>query len=195
MRFDKKDMDKIYTLHCEMQKDGVWYNWDLYRFRDRNKYDVIPVIEGENVLGETLSQYELLSKKIARDQVSPNTLEAHPTQFPEEQDWRVFDYVKFFNDHDFSKHETNGYFARGIVDIFRKERDYSILETARQSGGIHLSAQEYESLTPESQKNFEFYEYTNPSSRYGIMRSIQQAVETRLYHTDYDAVRIVILVS
>ena len=189
-------MGTSYTLHCEVMRNGIWENWDLYRFKNVGCYNVVPVAEGKSVIGGALKWYDLLSEKIQRDQISQKTLDAHPTEYPDDQDWRVFDYVKFFGEHDFSVPETSGYFAKDVLNFFRTEKDYSILDGAVQSCQGYLPPDEFAKLTPEAQKGFVFHEYTNPDNWHGVMRSIQQAVELRLAFTWWDGpVRIVILVS
>lgn len=190
-------MGTYYTLHCEAMQDGKWENWDLYRFRGLNKYEVIPVLEGKSFLGNALNWYGLLSNWIPYEEVADKTTQAHETHLPEYQRWCSFDYHQFFDGKDFTIPEYAGYFARDVLNQFKAEKDYDILEAA-VLGAAFLSPSEYAKLTPEAQRGFEYFEFTAPFGIYDTMRRIQQGVQIRLYDSANlidGPVRIVILVS
>lgn len=190
-------MGTYYTLHCEVKIDGAWQNWDLYTFQCAGKYLIIPVLEGKSFIGAALNWYDLISQRINRDEVSTKTLEAHPTSYPECQDWRVFDYNAFFGNKDFDVQEYAGYMARDVMNTYKAEKDVEYLAAMADTDAFITPAQ-YAKLTPEAQRGFEWCEFTQPFGIHDVMRRIQQAVQIRLYATNDvldGPVRIVILVS
>lgn len=190
-------MGIYYTLHCEVMKDGKWINWDLYRFKGKDNYEIIPIIEGKSFLGSALNWYDLLSHRIPREEVGSATSAAHPTACPQDQHWCAFDYLEFFKEKDFSVPEYAGYFAKDVMAQFKAEKDYDILEAAVCSDAF-LSPADYARLTPQAQHGFEYFEFTAPFGIHDTMRRIQQGTEIRLYASDDlmdGPVRIVILVS
>lgn len=190
-------MSTHYTLHCEVLKNGSWENWDLYRFKGINNYEVIPVLQGKSFLGSALRWYGLLDKRIDYEEVSDRTTNAHITHLPEYQDWRVFDYREFYKDKNFLLYEHCGYFARDVLNQFKTENDYEILKAAMETASF-LSPGEFAKITPEAQRGFEYFEFTVPGGIHDTMRRIQDAVEIRLFHSDElidGPVRIVILIE
>jgi len=190
-------MGTYYTLHCEVKIDGKWENWDLYTFKSVGKYQIIPIIEGKSFVGSALNWYNLISQRINRDEIASKTLEAHSTEHPEWQDWRVFDYNAFFGDKNFDIPEYAGYIARDVMNVYRTEKDSDYLAAMIDTESFITPAQ-YAKLTPEAQRGFEWCEFTQPFGIHDVMRRIQQAVQIRLYATDDvldGPVRIVILVS
>ena len=190
-------MDIYYTLHCEAKINGKWENWDLYTFKAVGKYQVIPVLKGKSAVGAALNWYDLISQHISRDEIAAKTLEVHPTDHPEYQDWRVFDYNAFFGDKDFSVQEYAGYMARNVMNTYRAEKDADYLAAMVETDAFITPAQ-YANLTPEAQRGFEWCEFTQPFGIHDIMRRIQHGVQIRLYATDDvldGPVRVVIFVS
>lgn len=190
-------MGTYYTLHCEAKVNDKWKNWDLYTFRSVGKYRIIPVIEGKSCVGSALNWYDLLSQKIDRSEVAEKTLEAHPTAYPDLQDWRVFDYNEFFGGKDFDVSEYAGYMSRSVMNLYRTENEIEYLESMIGTDSF-ITPAEYAKLTPEAQRGFEWCEFTVPFSIHDVMRRIQQAVSLRVM-SSYDVadgpIRIVILVS
>lgn len=188
-------MGIYYTLHCEVKINDKWENWDLYTRQPAGEYRIIPLLEGKSFVGSALNWYDLLSQNLNRSEVAEKTLEAHPTEYPEHQDWRVFDYNAFFDGKNFSVPECCGYMSRSIMNQYRTEKNSEILNSAVGTSAF-LSPGEYAKLTPQAQRGFEWCEFTTEFGIHDVMRRIQQGVKIRLYAAEIDGpVRIVILVS
>lgn len=189
-------MGTTYTLHLETFIDGAWTNWDLYRHQCDDKYKIIPIISGGSFVGDALKRYGLLANRLHRSDIAQQTRDAHPTMYPNDQDWRVFDCKKFFSDKNYLLPENGGFFAKDILNQFRAEGDYELLDSTMACGVAYASPAEYAKMSPQAQKGFEYYEYTSPGGVYDVMRRINEGIHIRtefvdkMKHTD---MRIVIL--
>ena len=189
-------MGTNYTLHLETLIDGVWTNWDLYKHQCGSTYTIIPLIVGGSFVGDALKRYDLLRIRLSRDEVAAGTRDAHPTLYPEYQDWRAFNCKEFFSNKNYLLPENSGFFAKDILNQFRAEGDYTLLDSTMACGVSYASPSDYAKMSPQAQKGFEYYEYTSPGGVYDVMRRICQGVQIRTEFVDktkHTDMRIVIL--
>lgn len=186
------------TLHCEAYIGNQWSNIDLRYFpycrgSPAANTQVLPVLEGLSAVHSVLQCSGLLSTPIDTSDVSPLTRACHPTEYPQHQSWRVFDYRAFFHGKNFSVPEYAAYFPNDVYHDFLSSGETEPLETAFYTE-VALSPHRFAHLTPEAQQGYHYLEFTQPFSHHDVLRQIQQNVTQALrpYPSFSGPIRIVV---
>lgn len=188
-------MSVNYLVYCEARKNHCWVNIDFWQRAPNGNNVLIPTADGRSILGLALRRHELLSQRIKWEDLSSDLKDAYQC-YPDEQDWRVFDYSKIEN-MNFEMPQFCGYISKAIdYDADPELRNELILEAFEN--GEALSPSQFAVLTPSAQQGFRYCEFTYPYGQHAVMRNLIRNINHRITayrnYISYDDVKDVRIV-
>lgn len=170
-------MSVNYLVHCEVKKQHCWVNIDFWQRAPSGNNILIPTADGQSMLGSALRWHELLSQKIKWENLSAELQNMYP-RYPDDQDWRVFDYqkIKYMN---FEQPQFCGYVSKAIARNADPDLLSELMLEAFENGSA-LSPSQFAVLTPSAQQGFQYCEFTYPYGQHAVMRDLIRNIEYRL---------------
>lgn len=160
-----------YSLYCEAEINGKWYNIDFYQRPLGGTPTIVPVIEGYSAVGSALHWYAE-TEPIQQDDLTDVTKEQGAKQ-AEDYRWSAL-YGNWFIGKDLSGPEYSGYFPR--QDILNYQSGLSDgLNTEDM-----LDVEAYLALPDGGKAAYVYYDYTEPWGFKYVMNMIRSAVELRI---------------
>lgn len=169
-------MGIYYELYAEAKVDGVWHSIDFYQRTASGKFGLIPIISGKSYLGGAL-RWEGLGGRIAYDELSEE-IKANFKNYEDFPYWEFFDFWEELGQRDFEKSEFVGFFPNDAIAAY-EAGDVDAL-TAAANEGDYFSPIDFAKLTPEAQRGFRYFEWTEPYGYHDTLRRIKQGVLERL---------------
>lgn len=166
-----------YELYVEAKIDGVWHSIDFYQKTASGKFGLIPIISGKSFLGGALRWEGLLGATLPYQELS----EEIRSQFKDYKDpdqWGFFDFWEELGNRDFEKPEFVGFFPNDAIAAFEAGCDEAL--SAAASEGDYFAPIDFAKLTPEAQRGFRYYEWTEPFGYHDTLRRIKRGVLDRI---------------
>lgn len=165
-----------YELYAEAKISGEWHSIDFYQVTSSGKFGMIPIISGKSFLGGAL-RWEGLGARIAYDELSKEIKERFPCN-PKDQTWEFFDFWSELGNRDLEKPEYVGFFPNDAISAYEAGDDEALTVAANE--GDYFSPIDFAKLTPEAQRGFRYYEWTEPYGYHDTLRRIKRGVLDRI---------------
>lgn len=169
-------MGIYYELYVEAKIDGVWHSIDFYQKTTSGQFGLIPIISGKSFLGGAL-RWQGLGSRIPYEDLS-DEIKANFKKYEDFPFWEFFDFWEELGKLDFEKPEYVGYFPNDAINAYEAGHDEALLAAANE--GDYFSPIDYANLTPEAQRGFRYYEWTEPYGYHDTLRRIKRGVQDRI---------------
>lgn len=165
-----------YELYAEAKIDGVWHSIDFYQRTTSGKFGLIPIISGKSFLGGAL-RWQGLGERITYEDLS-DEIKENFKKYDDFPYWEFFDFWEELGNRDFEKPEFVGFFPNDAIAAYEAGDDEAL--TAAANDGDYFAPIDFAKLTPEAQRGFRYYEWTEPFGYHDTLRRIKRGVLDRI---------------
>ena len=172
------------TGYTEAKVNGKWRNIDFYQYDSKGKLHLIPAIEGQSFvkyafewdckMDDLMGTPDDPSEVVRKECSTKDGVLLGPSEAAGFCCWYVVE-GKWFDKANLEIPESCGFFKRDALSWHLGNPDENSLNVDDM-----LSVEEYQELSPEIKKAYQYYEYTDPSGSRQIMRRFKEAVLARI---------------